>query len=567
MGNKNSLVTAIRTYDNLYRALTKNSDKFDLAFCEFQLNFDLSKFIEEHPIDGIEIKREATDNDILPALNPAFHCSNLIFKKPVNFMQSSFKGSVNIRNVVFEQGVRFTSAEFDNSVDFCDTELTLPSSFNSLKVKGTISFTKCKLAFEELSHSIFEDSVVIYDSIITTPIIFNQSVFKKALVLNEVHMIPELEINNSTIDSDFQIGHLQKDKAISIKKASLCDSKFNGQVQILGVSFTEKLNIHRTSFYDSLFVNNVTFNGETFFTDSVFHKYVVFENTTIQKHLSFAYSKFKGEVKLRKINIEKAENLSFTGVQIDSDFWLGGSWLGAERMKISGLISFQGAFIGTASIVRIFGINEQSALAGVIKFTNAVIRGLVDIRDVFVSNLSFDGTVVSGNIQENDTLSKAVNDRNTARLLKHEARKINNTVSALSYHRVEMLKLSKELRYLHLGDKLLLCLNKYSNNYGSSWLRGIGFTIISGLIFYSFFIMSSEGIGLLWNDDYRFLLWDEEFWAGFINYFWLPTGFNELVSSDYKVVGGVLGAVFFIIGKIFIAYGIYQTISAFRKYI
>ena len=80
--------------------------------------------------------------------------------------------------------------------------------------------------------------------------------------------------------------------------------------------------------------------------------------------------------------------------------------------------------------------------------------------------------------------------------------------------------------------------------------------------------MSFQGFGFFWKDDWNFLWNDKQFWSGFINFFWLPTGFNELVSQKSKDVnGGEWGALFFILGKIIIAYGIYQTVAAFRKYI
>ncbi|KAA5542851.1 pentapeptide repeat-containing protein [Adhaeribacter rhizoryzae] len=566
----------VKSCDDLLKLLNKKPDTFDLSWCEIQLDFNLYEFIQNNPIDGIEIRNDIiNDNvdDFLPKISPGFYCCNLIFKKPVSFFQSTINGPTNIRNVIFEQGITIITTSFHGEANFFNTRIETPSIFRSLKINKSISFIKSILAITEFSNSIFEENIILMNSIVSTPIDFTKSTFNKNVSINNVAFAGKLDFSNSIINSIFSIRNDITKEYIKVKEAVFSNTIFNGKVNISKICFEEKVITHNAIFHESIIVKDITFRNKAYFTYSTFNKNIDFENTIIEKHLSFAYSRFKEEVKLREINFESAV-LSFTGVQIDSAFWLGSHLANGISKKFDGTISFQGAIIGSGSIVRIFEINSQQNPVGTLKFTNAIIRGLLDIRNVFLSSISFDGTVVSGNIQDNNTLSNAISDCSTARLLKHEARKINNNISALNYHKIEMIKFSKNLKSLSKGDAFLLFMNKISNNYGLDWGRAVVFTFSSGLVFYCLFIMSSSEFGFPWTNNYNFLLNDQTFWAGFINYFWLPTGFNELTSSIRKVTGGILGALcgilssfFFILGKILIAYGIYQTVAAFRKYV
>jgi putative membrane protein len=107
-------------------------------------------------------------------------------------------------------------------------------------------------------------------------------------------------------------------------------------------------------------------------------------------------------------------------------------------------------------------------------------------------------------------------------------------------------------------DKLLLWFNKNSNIFDTDWVVGVNFTILVTLIAYIvilslnpnlFFLPSSEGVG--------------NFLRGLV---------DVLNITDWRYIK-ILGKtptnwqyVFLFIGRIFVAYGIYQTVQAFRKF-
>jgi hypothetical protein len=134
--------------------------------------------------------------------------------------------------------------------------------------------------------------------------------------------------------------------------------------------------------------------------------------------------------------------------------------------------------------------------------------------------------------------------------------------------KVKCICFQKEKNELNISDRLILFLNKQSNNYGQDWTRGVVFTLSTGLMFYVGFVLCRDGVALSFNTPYNFILNDNSFWAGFINYIWLPNGFNNLIGDNGKSISsGFIGTLSFLIGKVLIAYGIYQTIAAFRKFI
>lgn len=153
-----------------------------------------------------------------------------------------------------------------------------------------------------------------------------------------------------------------------------------------------------------------------------------------------------------------------------------------------------------------------------------------------------------------------VKKREIYRHLKYCAEDNKDRIQALIFKSYELDAYQHTLNWKdNTYDLLMLWLNKLSNNHGLSWIRGVMFTIITGFVFYCIFYLCQND----WFLKYFF-------WENFLSYFWLPGGMNDLISflrSNPNVFVGILGVFSYLLGKIFIAYGIFQTISAFRKYV
>ena len=108
-------------------------------------------------------------------------------------------------------------------------------------------------------------------------------------------------------------------------------------------------------------------------------------------------------------------------------------------------------------------------------------------------------------------------------------------------------------------DTIILCFNKISNEFETNWLKGVIFSLTVGSLFYFiilFFItsyikfnISTEGISNFLTslvDVFNITKWDN----------------LEIIGVKLKGFSYLL----LFIGRIFIGYGYYQTIQAFRKF-
>jgi len=190
----------------------------------------------------------------------------------------------------------------------------------------------------------------------------------------------------------------------------------------------------------------------------------------------------------------------------------------------------------------------------------------IDLRDVLLKEK---GSVIN----YSTAIFNKVDNRITGLTLKQLALKIDDSIGVLLFKKLEMnsyrreilseLKLSNTKRsipnYINLLiDYFIITLNKWSNSHGSNPLKGILFTIIIWFSFFSLFIMGRDGYGcsFIWSNG--------KYIRESIDYLWI---FNGLKGLSINNTTSWYCIVIFLIGKILIAYGIYQVVSAFRKYL
>lgn len=150
-------------------------------------------------------------------------------------------------------------------------------------------------------------------------------------------------------------------------------------------------------------------------------------------------------------------------------------------------------------------------------------------------------------------------DRRTIRIIKRELVNSHNQIDYLRFKAYE-LDIYKKEKGKNWKDFLILYLNEQSNYFGLDWFKSVKFTLFTGLIFYLLYIItfsiSIKSITHLPNTVEDFLVT----YLKFINPFtFLKSPIEESESYFFPYF-------FFIIGKIFVSYGIYQTAQAFRKF-
>jgi hypothetical protein len=187
------------------------------------------------------------------------------------------------------------------------------------------------------------------------------------------------------------------------------------------------------------------------------------------------------------------------------------------------------------------------------------------MTEVFVSETEFPKRAYS-NGRENHAQAQLAFGQISAAFQKQ-----GDTVRALEYQAREIEAHYKQLRFYDREErkfsftKISLWLNKWSNDFGRSWQRGLLFSLGVGFMFFCFVVMSADefGIGIPAFDSRLFIAY-----VRFMN----PLRFFEL-ETIFKLNGEesfltLTSWSYFLdfLGRVFVAYGFYQTIQAFRRY-
>lgn len=190
------------------------------------------------------------------------------------------------------------------------------------------------------------------------------------------------------------------------------------------------------------------------------------------------------------------------------------------------------------------------------------VYGQMDVIENAVSKLCLEGTCVQGYLSFQGNKVAEYTGRQTLRLLKNEARKVNDDVAATKLYAKEMNLLLAN-KSIPKGDKLSLWINKCFSKFGESWSLALVVTALSSIVLTILmlgfgstkfgFKPSSEFMGV---GQFVTALLDN------INVFSIP-----LFSDTIKEYGlNVFGQVIYYLIKVVVAYGTYLFVVSFRKY-
>lgn len=329
---------------------------------------------------------------------------------------------------------------------------------------------------------------------------------------------------------------------------------------------------------NSVHFQNCIFNCRTNFA-SEFLNNATFKNVLFKAPTTFANSKFNSKARFHKVTFESDVNFDNTKFIDLADFW------GSKFHKTT--IFYKTDFLGVTVFSRTT-FNEN------VLFTYSLIDKVVIFRGtIFKRGLDLSLAILNGNfnvfdirlgdystalISDEDEYEDSVsykgiipekNKRETFKLLKTQLRNQGNKIDSLIYSNLEIETYQKQLsRQFWVEKKMkatfenyfILCLNSLSSKNGRSWLQGIAFTFsISGIFFY---------FAILTTDRY-FFAFDfpniEEMNECLKLYFEFLTPTHKVQFLDDLGTNPWTYILDFA-GRAFIAYGIYQTIQAFRKY-
>ena len=245
----------------------------------------------------------------------------------------------------------------------------------------------------------------------------------------------------------------------------------------------------------------------------------------------------------------KIKQIDFHSCEIDGQYHIENTDI--EKLK------FNFCKIGDKGRLRLSQCGVKELTAGC-----SSVFGQMDILDNNVSTLCLEGTCVQGylNFQGNKVENYA--DRQTLRLLKNEARKVNDDVEATRLYAKEMNLLLAD-KSIPKGDKVSLWINKCFSKFGESWSRALWVIMLLSIVLTVLMLgFGSTRFGFNPSGEFMGVRQFVTVLLDSINVFSIPLFSDTIEKYGLNVFGQIL--YFFI--KIVVAYGTYQFVMAFRKY-
>lgn len=506
------------------------------------------------------------------------------------YFQNSSLYDIKFKNVNFNFSTYFYNSQIEK-LSFEDTTFRGNTNFREISFNGETKFLNC--TFTSLQNDTSEE-VSFSGSTFKQEANFSGSIFDvKANFSNTkfgVKQDDNLNENNSEVKFLFENAKFQKE--IDFSQAIFYDTiYFSGtefctdikdykkeSINFENAQFHRKVRFHHCKFHNTVRFKNTSFNKLVDFYSAHFHKAQQFHFTDFLDRAIFSNTEFDEEVQFLHCRVET--RVSY--IRFESTIFRRG--LDISRSNFNTNINLWDIKIEEEGVLYIF-------------------KNIDDIK-------------YKNDFEAHDEAPSVYKQlRETYRVIKDNSYKQNNKIEALEFSKREMLVYERELKSVSSksnNDKLLLLANKVSNNFGTNWLRGILFTASTGIITYllmlcclpfihntyiiisfTFIIIIISAFSFLNKDIDSFLpililiilsfllaiiLFKSPFlykenthikdyiipdFIKILNIIDLKP-FEKEENSIFNLSG--LSYLFLFIGRIFIGYGYYQTIQAFRKF-
>lgn len=342
--------------------------------------------------------------------------------------------------------------------------------------------------------------------------------------------------------------------------------KFN-----FNISISETLNV--VSFEDCIF-NGTTKFYSTFDLNATFKK-VVFKGPT-----TFANSHFKSKTRFHQVSFVDTVNFDNTKFDDLADFWASSfnrtiifyktDFLG---ITVFSRTTFKENVLFTYTLIDKVVIFRGTRFNKGLDLSLSILNGNFNVFDIRLKDFNTVDEIDNEDDYEDSVSESGIipekNKRETFKLLKTQLKSQGNNIDSLRYSNLEIATYHKELyrefwkerKYSETFDNyFILQLNAISNKNGKSWVRGILFTIIVAGIFFYLAVLSTDrycfALNVIDLNDFSDCL---KLYFEFLT----PTHKVQFLD-DFKTTP--LTYLVDFLGRAFVAYGIYQTIQAFRKY-
>ncbi len=396
-------------------------------------------------------------------------------------------------------------------------------SMDNVIVNGTFSCFKC----------LFQGYAFMQRIQLKGGFIYEQCAFEKGLLMNAAKV--------GNIQAQFNYCLIKE--RLSLAKASFTNQKSENYKQLIDIA---------NSTIDNLVISGISTDGLPIYIRSTTIQGMTMDNVSLESVLFFDSCSLGGIITAvieENGPKNKFAKLAFHSCDVKAQYHI-------ENSEIDKFFFSFGKIDGMGRLrFAQCGIKE-------LKIGSSSVFGQIDIIENQISTVSLEENCVQGYMNFQDNKVGHYSDRQTLRLLKNEAIKVNDTVEATKMYAAEMRMLLAD-KNVPFGDKVSLWISRAFSGFGEKWVRAlivtvflsVGLTLLMlglGSTKYEFdFSCEFMGLG-------RFIT----SWLDSINVFSIPL-FSDTVR-DYGL--NVWGQILYFLIKVVVAYGTYQFVVAFRKY-
>lgn len=304
------------------------------------------------------------------------------------------------------------------------------------------------------------------------------------------------------------------------------------------------LNFASCEFNSMLFSNSV-YQGKLKFRKCLFHKNLSFENAIFKNYLEFFDCKFKSSPNFYKSEFEDVLTLTKSIFEQNVLF----TYTTFNRPLILSRTEFKKGIDLSQAIIK----------DSVVLFGTKISNFQSKIAFLESDDNSYEDALYSYEIP-------TINKKETFRIIKHQLLAKNNIIDAINFEALEKKahwQLLRERKVFFLNSsRVSMFWNFISNNYKRSFWLAFWFILYTSIPFFYFSIVSTNEYEVAWSfEDFNKHV---SIYINFLNPVHDP---NYLMKFGYPAKSlnwGYYLLDFF--GRVFVGFGIYQFIQAFRKF-
>jgi putative membrane protein len=542
---------------------------------------------------------------------------NCTFAKDISFRNCSLRANTNFWKTTFSSTSVFSESKFEGfDNNFCQSHFYGDIFCENIIVKSNINF----------SDSIFEENAYFKGAILGGEANFSEVKFKTNQkdinVLEYINKKQKEEIDFSIVEFETVIfkdavfsKNVRFHKSIFKNTANFTNTKFSKLVDFYCTHFYKPQQFHLTDFLDRAIFSNTEFDEEVQFlhcrVDS--NSYIKFESVTFKKSLDISRSNFNDKANFWNIELEEGNIL--TSSKYQDDFEVHKNEINSEKTvpsiykqlretyriiksnfysqnnKIEGLKfyekemsvyleekreetnkksppknkkTFREKFI--EKFIEEPILNIGLLLVSIFTFLWAILKCPI----FYIASVIFTSLIILGIVIKNK-----------------ESLKYRNPIKQNYYMPIILLVIATVLIYIYIynienpwyiisayivllcgmlllyfsieKDKIILWFNKNSNEFDTNWVVGVNFSLLVGTLTYLIVLLSMFIFTDLTIDNINSSI----FLTSLVDVFNI-TKWDNLEIIGVKLKG--FSYLLLFIGRIFIGYGYYQTIQAFRKF-